>query len=1672
MSSTHGRSRLFRQRGLAPLLAVLAWLVGPKLAQALVFGEVDSVYSGGAPPMAASMTTGEDQVLLFSGELRRSATDAVVPGAYGLDLAITREYSSKIVDENLIVMDESWVGLGWTLMPGGRLAFDTTSTSHVWVDLPGAGRQRAALLTFRDDLYREMGDANAWPDMTADSDEQYVTQDLTFVYKVTGSTYYAITAEGLLYEFDAGAGPQWDEWTYGETVRNAHGDELTLAYDTTGQPGALSTVTDALGRQVVFHLDTAGFIDSATIPSEGGLTVAVDYDVVLASDGSGQYRLEEVVTPTGEATVFTYSYSSGGSGYGELTEVLLPAGGTVAYSYGTVDFLWAFDGSTETIYETRVVTEKSTFDGTTTATWGYAYECYYGGSTACTSTATGTDDAYRLVTVTAPDGGYVEHEFFTVAFLSNGSQAANYQLTGHPYTVTWYDSVGGFLRQERHDYWSGSSGFFGQVLELTSTTASGPFHASNETQLLFFVYQTQWSDSEAYPGGGTWKVDRNEVYGDALDHDIYGNRNVLCRLFYQPTYSGASLGSSLYIADYSESTAGWEAQPGLEGWNLVRLPGDTATWNPSSSVATSSACSASSGTLKTSGTTTWYESGARTGWPDTIVAHSTGESSTATLASTNPAPDETTYWDFTFTSSGVEAMRRDVDTSTGSTALRTTVYTYAYGAVEEVAYGLSGSAGTTLTRSIDSGTGRVTAEADANGNTTTFDYDDAGRLATVTPPVGDATTLSWAFAPSSYSATLTETTGTLVTTATYDGLGRQVRVDQPNGLSKTGADRTVTSLFELDELGRQARAYVAYDPDVGQRGYSEEGFDELGRVTDLSRFDSTGSLQSQTTHAWGVYSDTITDVFGRTTTHELDSLGNLARVTPPDGASLDSESLGKVAHVLESILTDPVSGATQGQARHLDGAGRMWLLDDDQSGERLLVRDAAGDLVTEFDSAGRCIVYEYTDRGEVEAVTYGAGSAYTDCLASATPDLTFEYDGTSYSSPSFTASNGQGALTRVQDPLGERRFSYDALGRIENSQQLFDAWPSLVADLDYSYDAEGNLASWTLELDDGSLVESWQSDATWDNGRLSQLDVTHDNGSTVTTQTLAEHIRWTSGGRPDSMLLGNGVGATTTTDDLGRTTSMDWSGAGIGFGLSYTWDAADQLTEETIDGHSHLYIYDDIGRLTTALLPGGQIEYGYDAFGNLVERLGGPYGGDLTLATFSGNQTSDWTYNASGEVVDDSQSTYTWHANGKPAASLDSTGGSGVAYTYDHEGRRVAARACRDLDLADPGGSGTECLVEVTLFDDFGRPIARLVDLDDSGTSLELVSVTFYLGQMPIAVFDVASGQYHWLHSDVRGSVVAVSDHAENLVERRVWTPYGIPDDTRFTKTEWLIPEIDGHVATALAPTWGAGFAHHSNFSPGGLIDQGARVYSNRIARFLSPDRDVLGDAADPQSFNRYGYGRMAPSSHVDLNGENPIVVVGAGAAAAWVYVEGGLTLMDVGTSIATTWRYATGAATAAEVATSWGLTGAGVVAPGGGYASIGKVMAKLKKGKVLATPKVVRRMARRVKRAVGNTTIYRAVDGAGNVTYVGITDDLVARARAHMSKVGRRITPIFGLKNLTRADAHAVEQALIELHGRVIKGGGTLDNINDSIRRTKPYYKAAVERGRAILRDVGYDGL
>ncbi len=153
--------------------------------------------------------------------------------------------------------------------------------------------------------------------------------------------------------------------------------------------------------------------------------------------------------------------------------------------------------------------------------------------------------------------------------------------------------------------------------------------------------------------------------------------------------------------------------------------------------------------------------------------------------------------------------------------------------------------------------GRVTATTDPLGNSTTFEYDDAGRR---TAALGHR--MSYSYDAAGHQTSSTDAKGN-VTTFTYDSAGRLTRTDLPDGNhTLTGYDSLGRRISSTDAEGNLTR--FAYDP----QGLLLAVTDALGGVTRYG-YDQRGLQTAQT------------DALGRTTTYEYDAMGRrTARILP------------------------------------------------------------------------------------------------------------------------------------------------------------------------------------------------------------------------------------------------------------------------------------------------------------------------------------------------------------------------------------------------------------------------------------------------------------------------------------------------------------------------------------------------------------------------------------------------------------------------------------------------------------------------------------------------------------------------------------------------------------------------------------------------------------------------
>jgi len=199
-------------------------------------------------------------------------------------------------------------------------------------------------------------------------------------------------------------------------------------------------------------------------------------------------------------------------------------------------------------------------------------------------------------------------------------------------------------------------------------------------------------------------------------------------------------------------------------------------------------------------------------------------------------------------------------------------------------------------------------------------------------------------------------------------------------------------------------------------------------------------------------------------------------------------------------------------------------------------------------------------------------------------------------------------------------------------------------------------------------------------------------------------------------------------------------------------------------------------------------------------------------------------------VAGDVTITYTFNRADQLTQVSSSQGGVLASYTYDGDGLRATKTAGGATVIYVRGPSG-----EVTA--------------EYSGSGALLAEYVYLDGQLLCKITRDAQGVEHrvYYHADIVGTPVVLTDEAGLLIANADYKPFGeevIPgaaqDPHKFTGKE-----LDDEV---------------------GLYYFGARYYDADIGRFISVD-PVNGKSEDPQTWNRYVYGRNNPLRFVDPTG-------------------------------------------------------------------------------------------------------------------------------------------------------------------------------------------------------------
>jgi len=689
-----------------------------------------------------------------------------------------------------------------------------------------------------------------------------------------------------------------------------------------------------------------------------------------------------------------------------------------------------------------------------------------------------------------------------------------------------------------------------------------------------------------------------------------------------------------------------------------------------------------------------------------------------------------------------------------------------------------------------------------------------------------------------------------------------------------------------------------------------------------------------------------------------------------------------------------------------------------------------------------------------DAIGRKTSETHTDLSSTLSQTYRFFWDGASPAAPS--AVGLRGFVTGVSGDGFTKQFDYRPDGLLAHRAASIAGWRTVDTTLDYFDDGTIRTKT-TLVKDSGGQVLSTQVERfavdAW--GRVQSLQL---NGAP------AASFSYDVNGQLASVAFGAGGSASISYEPLTRVeVGISEAGTGWSSSTSVRYDNRGLPESESISvgatSLSRAYGYSPQRFLSASSDAQSSYSYGFDPVG---------------LSTFVQKGTARTQMVQSGAQVSVGPVTYGFDALGRVTDKGD------LHLTYGPNGQISQAQRSANVwtFIADESGHRLAKLVG-------GQPVYGAFDegyLDAGGLTEPLV-----LSGMVVGI--IRSGTARPLPLDTRGTLLGDSDGTP-----RIASPFGARD-----VHPDLAPAID--------------YVRQGYDADLGVLRMGVRDYDPALNRFLTPDPLFLeqpercgGELAD---CNLYAYARNAPTLYVDRNGHLAHILVGAGIGGAisvgayliftprseWTVLgaggafaggalSGGIAAATGGASLLWQSAASAGGSLAGGVVTraieSGGDASAtfdtkkmafdtlgGAVGPALGKA-VGFLRGSASRAAVSAEEAAVGRAVGRAP-TPGATTVYRAVDQNGTTIYVGITDDIKRRGAEHLREKGIIIKAIPGLEGISRSDAQAVEQVLIEHYGRLNKQTGTLLNKINSISPENPIYKGAAKAGKEILDFLGY---
>ena len=756
---------------------------------------------------------------------------------------------------------------------------------------------------------------------------------------------------------------------------------------------------------------------------------------------------------------------------------------------------------------------------------------------------------------------------------------------------------------------------------------------------------------------------------------------------------------------------------------------------------------------------------------------------------------------------------------------------YSYDASDRFVTSKANDYFTEFVRTYDNATGNVLTETDANGLTTSYQYDAFGRLVSELSPDGimTETSFEWSSSDIPYSIYRQKTTnpGTPTSYVYYDVLGREIS-------HQSGSVRSDTRYNSLGRIEKKSLPYNVLSTE-NEKIWHNYQYDLYGRIS------SETAPYTNLSYTYSARQETVHDNIRNTDHVKLkDAAGRLVQSTDPGGT----------INYGYRYVSDNNKVRTENT---INALGAITTVISDLRGNRLSITEPnAGEVSSVYDNFGR-LVSQTDARGVTTAFTYdllnrtvrkqfaGNGDTLTHSFTYDSLNATNVWKGAMMS----TLINSANAVIYYYDSLGR---PVEKITRIEGedfsfgytydnlSRSNITTYPNNFA-IKYNYDNEGRIYA----IQDNTTQTQLYVIRKRDSLRRAKI-VVYGN------QTGSQYYRNNFG---NIIKIRQGYTA-YQEEPLERDTVGSEEQATINTeyrDLRYTYNNAGLLSSrrDVTTGFMETFEYDNLDRLTAftvANTDSSVSEHHITSFADNGNILANSHVGSY-------NYDSDKPHAVTGVTLDSA------HAYVISAAQCD------VHYNLFNQPDTITEGQWQLILCYGPDHTRWKTVLKKN-----GNVVETHWYVGDSyekvtnnaGSTVHHNIVSGEENAKVICRQGYGSNAYYYVYPDILGSWCVISGQSKRLARSIHFDPWGNPK----IFNNWTL--VDSTTLTGFSMP-ARGFTGHEHLQRFNIINMKGRLYDPVIGRFFSPDNFVqLPDFT--QNYNRYSYCLNNPLTYVDPSGE------------------------------------------------------------------------------------------------------------------------------------------------------------------------------------------------------------